>query len=153
MTEAKINPDKVTPVYSPINTDPKEILIIRDKMRAIKENKNAPTLSLHEMIVWNAARLNSWAFCTKHKIKYKFHEGCKSCNQMCKFCGDVVDLKKSNVHHQTCKDMPKGIKKRLAVKFRLMKHLGEKLDEVKKMPGTKQNMDIANNLRQQISRL
>ena len=132
---------------APVITKPDTIQTIKEKHRAGK------TLSLEEMIIWNAAKLNSWAYCTKHRKKYRFHDGCADCNNMCKFCGEIVPIKENHLHHLTCTKMPKKIKKNLINKFKVIKQLGSELDKVKALPDTAQNQDRANNLRSQISRL
>lgn len=143
-TQAKKNLVKPQVEETFINTTPELITAIKEK------NKAGQKLTLEEMVIWNASRLNSWAYCTKHKKKYRFHQGCKLCNDTCNYCGDIVTIKQEARHHETCKDMPKGIKKTLEKKMQKNISLGQQLQRLKALPDTQQNRDRIASIRRQM---
>ena len=151
MTEPKKRMFDITkiPTVHPslINTEPDQILEIRDKMRDKQE------LTLDEMVIWNAAKLNSWAYCTKHKKKYKFHDGCPSCNNVCKFCDKVVEVKDHARHHETCSKMPKPMRKKLAKTMQTRINLGKLLDDLKQRKETPEIKARIASIRLQLTRL
>lgn len=144
MTEPKLSKQ---PTDTLINTEPDQIMIIKDKMRDKKD------LTLDEMVIWNAAKLNSWAYCTKHKKKYRFHDGCPICNNMCKFCGITVEVKDYARHHETCTHMPRPMRKKLANTMQTRINLGKLLDDLKQREETPEIRARIASIRLQLTRI